>query len=921
LPWVFAITFLVSASLLFVLQPMIGKILLPKFGGSPAVWTACMLFFQAALLVGYAYAHWSPDRLGVRKQGTVHCVLLLLPVLLLPLGWLVLPFAVMPLGLAADWAPPGEIHPVPVLLLVLGLTIGVPFFVLAATAPLLQRWYSSSDRPTARDPYYFYAASNLGSMVALLSYPVLIEPLFGLTVQSWFWVAAYLGCAALIFGCLMLVRQAPVAVVAAEPVPVALPAPALETAFQEEPSFRVPAQPPPAADMATAVTTAPTDARLAIGDIPEAIIVSDKVTWSQRLLWVFRAFVPSSLMLGLTMYFTTDIAPIPLLWIIPLAVYLLSFIVAFSRLPAVVHKLFVLAMPGPVLFVITIMNVEGLRFGRFGAVLLMIHLAALFAVAMVCHGELAQTRPSARHLTDFYIWIAVGGVLGGLFNALVAPFVFTRLAEYPLALVLACLAIPSLTGKAPVRWRALPDLLPVPGMFVSGLILTKLRLSAEDFEKPGPLAASDIVWLWLFGVLCLLGIIVGPIVARKERISRAFDFAIPLMLSFWAVCFDMQAKSLLLLTGVTLAVIALSLGLMVIYVYNRQVWASFSLMWPILMALTMGMMLMKALGSAMAWSSSNFDTSSRVDETLLFGMPLLVALLGCDRPIRFGLGVGAVLLVTSIIHGANEPALLHTRSFFGVYKVEKSGNYHRLLHGTTLHGMQSIDEKRRDEALTYYHRTSPVGEILVDFERRDIKPPLAVIGLGVGTMASHAQPGQEIDFYEIDPAMVQIARNPEYFTYVTDAEKRGAKLQIILGDGRLQLGKAPDGHYGLIVVDAFNSDAIPTHLFTREAVQLFMRKLAPNGILAFHISNRYLKLAPVLGNIARDLGLQAIRRFDNDDALPGKNSSDWVMLARNYDDYGEVPINEGWDTVDIPPGTALWTDDFTNLLGIYRWQD
>src|SRR5262249_47102308 len=203
-----------------------------------------------------------------------------------------------------------------------------------------------------------------------------------------------------------------------------------------------------------------------------------------------------------------------------------------------------------------------------------------------------------------------------------------------------------------------------------------LRLSAADFEKPGPISTSDIVWLALFGVLCVFGTIIGPIVAWKERISRAFDFAVPLILLCWAASFDVKTTSLLVLTIVTVAVIALSFGLMAIYTYNHQVWACFTQMWPILMALTMGMMLMKALGSAMAWSSSNFDTSSRVDETLLFGMPMLLALLGCDRPIRFGLGVGAVLLVQSIIHGADEPALLHTRSFFGVYKIEKAGNYH-----------------------------------------------------------------------------------------------------------------------------------------------------------------------------------------------------------------------------------------------------
>ncbi len=379
----YSITMFVGATLLFVVQPMVGKMILPLLGGTPAVWSTCMVFFQAALLGGYAYAHASAALLGVRRQMLLHVALLALPLAVLPL-------AVNPALLRG-----GDANPVLDVLLLLGISVGLPFLVVSATAPLVQQWFTRTGHPAARDPYFLYAASNLGSMLALLGYPTLIEPTLRLRGDGWLtqtrlWSAGYAALAVLIALCALALWMRE------------------EQAVREEPRdgtlAEAPSEPPPG--------------------------------WGLCLRWIALAFVPSSLLIGSTTYITTDIAAVPLLWVMPLAIYLLTFILAFGRWPARLHRTVVAGMV-PVVLVVFFLMLSGFKQRIWITVLW--HFLLLFVVALACHGELALTRPPARHLTQFYLLLSVGGVLGGLASALIAPMVFRSLLEYPLVMALGCL--------------------------------------------------------------------------------------------------------------------------------------------------------------------------------------------------------------------------------------------------------------------------------------------------------------------------------------------------------------------------------------------------------------------------------------------------------------------------------------------------
>jgi hypothetical protein len=401
----FAITALVSATLLFLVQPMVGKMVLPILGGAPLVWNTCMVFFQAMLLAGYGYAHASTSWLAVRRQAALHGALLLLPLLTLPFY------------ISERWTPPTESNPAPWLLLVLLISVGLPFFAVSATAPLLQKWFASTTHPSARDPYFLYAASNVGSIMALLVYPILIEPNLPLEQQRWLWARGYIAFVALSLGCAGMLWRSPTS------APKNLEAPVRpEQGVQD-----------------TAAGSAEMRA--------------------QRLRWLALSFVPSSFMLGLTTHITTDIVAIPLLWIIPLTIYLLSFTLVFARKPPLSHRLMIESFP-----VIMLLLVTTIAFRSVGPLLMLVglHLLAFFLAAMVCHGELARTRPATTRLTEFYLLMAIGGVLGGLFNALIAPLVFKVPLEYPIVMMLACLLWPRQVGGAETRrTRALDIAMPL----------------------------------------------------------------------------------------------------------------------------------------------------------------------------------------------------------------------------------------------------------------------------------------------------------------------------------------------------------------------------------------------------------------------------------------------------------------------------
>jgi hypothetical protein len=382
LPILFALTLFISASLLFCIEPMIAKMILPVLGGSPSVWSTCMVFFQGVLLTGYAYAYAMTAWLGLRRQVALHFGVLLLPLL-------VLPFAITP---GTVRAPSPDSNPSVWLLGLLLTSVGLPFFVGASTAPLLQKWFAETRHPAAKDPYFLYGASNLGSLIALLGYPILMEPSLRLAQQGLLWAVGYGVLAALTLICAVLVLRAPRA------LPHAIDE-SLSGAAASHPLVR------------------------------------------QRLSWVAFAFIPSSLLLGVTTYLSTDVASIPLFWIIPLALYLVTFVLAFSRREILPFRERTRALRLAILVLVLVTCLHSVQ-----AIFVPLHLLVFFLAALVCHGELARRRPSVRHLTEFYLAISLGGVLGGVFNALIAPVVFDRVVEYPLAMVLACLALPASPG-------------------------------------------------------------------------------------------------------------------------------------------------------------------------------------------------------------------------------------------------------------------------------------------------------------------------------------------------------------------------------------------------------------------------------------------------------------------------------------------
>jgi hypothetical protein len=741
----FALTLFVSAALLFVLQPMVAKAVLPLLGGSPAVWSTCMVFFQSALLAGYAYAHFITSRLALRRQVLIHAGLLLLPLWYLPLTF----------GAASD--TPGAVSARPVfwLLGLLGSAVGIPFFAVATTAPLLQRWFSETHSPGARDPYYLYGASNLGSLLALLSYPFLIEPNIPLGRQSALWTGGYLILAALALVCAVVVWNTPRA-----------------------------------------------------EGLHDALHSTARPSRQHWLRWLVLAFVPSSWMLGVTAYLSTDIAPVPLLWVVPLSLYLLTFVVAFARRPIVPHARAVGALPWLVVPLAIVMG-----FGLVQPYWIALHVAAFAVGALVCHGELARLRPSGEHATSFYLALATGGALGGAFNAIIAPLVFNRLAEYPLAVILACLAVSS----------------NVPG---GGLVSARGMQAPRDDDR---------------SIVTNLGL------------RTAF---LPLLvLGLTAILVKGGSESLL---GIAATIV--DAGLLVLACATQR-----------------------------------------------------------SRPVRFALAIGAAWLASGMAAGIDGRELFRRRSFFGVSRVTEvaDGTVHRLFLGTTLHGQQCFEPGREEEPLTYFTRTGPVGQVFGNAPWRNGSSSVAVIGLGAGSLAAYAGAGERWDFYEIDPVVASIARDPRYFTYLQ--RSRAAPLSVILGDARMRLRDAPAHGYGLIVFDAFSSDAVPTHLLTREALALYRDKLTRGGILAFDITNRYLDLEPVIGALARDVGWAALIRADLDvlraEKDAGKQPSIWSVMAANRSDLGLLVTDRRWHPPRVSASERVWTDDYSNLarhFGRYR---
>ena len=719
---VFALALFTSAALLFWVQPLVAKMLLPLLGGAPSVWNTCMVFFQALLLAGYAYALLLSQRFSLRNQAILHAFFLLA-------AGFVLPFTLSQRVLASV---PTQTSPIGWVLITLLVTVGPPFLLLSATAPLLQRWFSHSTHHSARDPYFLYAVSNAGSMLALLGFPFLLEPAFAVRTQNWIWAVGYAVLAALVITCAILLngRRA-----------------------------------------ATSHTTV-------IEDQPAV-----KVARAQRFEWVLLAFVPSSLMLGVTTFIATDVASVPLIWIIPLALYLLTFIVAFGNKQLIKLPLTSILFPSALLvlgaFVILSPPISVW-------VTISLHLLVFFFAALVSHQRLAQSRPPVSKLPEYYLWIAVGGVLGGIFNALLAPLIFSTPFEYPAAIILALLLRP---------------------------------------------------------------------VNDQEQKTRSW-----LRITFPTFIF--------------------------------------------------------VLTFALAIVIPRFEFSGKLENGLVLLLPLVLCFaFSFRRPIVFALALAALMFASIPYLNASVQTLTTDRNFFGVWRVTTNPHeeFRRLYHGSTVHGVQLNDPARKCEATSYYHKDGPLGQVFAVYNSKPSIKPVAATGLGAGTIGTYAAAGQEWDFYDIDPAIVRIASDSRYFTFLSDCTK--AQYRVILGDARLRLREAPAGKYGLLIMDAFSSDSVPAHLLTTEAMNLYLDKLSTDGMLAFHISNRYLNLEPLLSGLSRRAGLVALIRRDDERNVVGRYPSVWVVMARNDSALDTIATDDRWTRVQ---GDMVWTDDFSNILSLLK---
>jgi hypothetical protein len=723
----------VSALLLFSVQPLFTKMVLPRLGGSPAVWSVAMVFFQSLLLAGYAYAHILMQIRNSAVAVAVHIVLLVVAFLTLPLS-ISTGFGQPPNSAYAFW-----------LLGLFALSIGLPFFALAANNPMLQAWFVRTGHPAGPDPYFLYASSNIGSFLALLSYPVLFEPMFSLRSQNLMWTAGYAMLILLIAGCGALLLRAPASVATLHIEETDAPAPSSTT----------------------------------------------------KARWIFLAAVPSGLLIAVTAHISTDVAAAPLLWVLPLSLYLLTWVLVFQSRPLFPHKWMLMLQPLAIAGVVMLLAIGGeqnllLTLGG--------HQLCFFVIAMACHGELARTRPPAKYLTGFYVALSFGGMLGGLFAGLISPYVFSWVAEYPILLALAALCRPPADERWP-QWSR---------------------------------------WYW-----ALLAALAIALIAPTYRDSgRSFA-----------------------------------------WLEDHRVWVA-------------GAVGVLAGAAALGLNASRW----KVFATVVLALVL----------IRF--------------YPADDGRVETVRSFFGVHKivVTPHGQYHVLMHGTTIHGAQKFlnDDGSpvdgRPEPITYYHKDGGIGQAITAIRERKGAPlRVAVIGVGAGTLTCASEPGESWKFFDIDQTMVDTARDPKYFTYIKSCEP---DVKPVIGDARLTFAKEPDGIYDMIIVDAYSSDAIPIHLATEEAMKIYKSKLAPQGVVVMHVSNRHLELESVVVGIADANDLKSWV-YDEDSGRDDEYifATDVVVCAREEADVGPLASSDKWAETEPTDGQRNWTDDYSNILGaVYR---
>lgn len=765
-PALFATTLFLSSFLLFVSQPMEGKMLLPWLGGTPSVWNACMLFFQAVLLLGYLYAHLLSTKLKPRLQIVIHAAVLVLPFALLPPG---LPAAVTESDLLGE-------SPIRWLLFALAFSIGPAFFAISATSPLLQAWYFRTNEASgkAKNPYILYAAGNVGSLLALVAYPLVVEPGLAISGQATTWTIGYAFLVTMIMAAGGLLWAS-----------------------------------------ATKKTAAGGKAAPAASDELEDVHLgfdahTELDEWAsgtggkarQRLWWILLAFVPSSLMLGVTTFLTTDIASIPMLWVLPLALYTLSFVMVFARYGARSDKMMSWVLP---LFIVPVLFLTFTDYRQNLWLIITLHLAAFFAVAISAHGRLALSKPPPKDLTAFYFCMAVGGVLGGAFNTLVSPVVFTKVSEYPLMLIVAL-------------WVCRP----------------RVKVPAYRYAMVAAAAGAGVMFLM-----------------TKLYADGALE--------------DLAT----------------------------------------------------ALTTKTDWS---FDAARTA---LVYGVPFVWALvtIAARKPALTYAALAGVCVV-AVARDLHTSTIHRSRSFFGTLAVRsyEGPDLHSLVHGGILHGEQwTADEAARAEPRSYYHKDGPLGQIMQALDDLVENPSIGAIGLGAGAVAAYGHRDNNLTFFELDPNVEKLARDPKLFTYVDDCIKRWCNLDIVIGDGRLKL-KESEKVFDLIIVDAFSSDAIPVHLITLEALETYFSKMTASGIVAFHISNRYVNLEPVLLNLAKEMSLGYAVREETDDDETGRGASTWVILAQKEGIFEKIAIDDDrWRGLIEEEGIGVWRDDYANVARAFTW--
>jgi SAM-dependent methyltransferase len=677
----YAATIFVSAFLLFLVQPVMAKEILPWFGGSATVWTTCLVFFQTTLLAGYAYSDLAVHRLTSRAQIKLHTVLLLASL------------SVLPIIPGAGWKPTGAENPSWLILGLLAATIGLPYFLLSTTSPLVQAWFARA-RPGA-SPYRLFALSNLASMLALVGYPFLLEPWVPTRLQAIGWSFAYalfVGlCAAAGWSSVKRLRV---------PATIALPAGAATGRGND--MDEAPPAPP------------------------------------RQLLWCTLAATGSLLLLAVSNHITQNIAAVPLLWIAPLAIYLLTFIICFDASGWYRRDVF-LSMLSAGLGVMA-WTVADPSLTHELAIQIGVLCGGLFLACMFCHGELVRLKPAPKYLTRFYLMISLGGAGGSVLVGLVAPLV---LPAY--------------------------------------------------FELAGGLALCALLLLW-----------------QVRRDHAVFG---------------------------------------------------------------------------------------------VLGLAACVVTIGC--------GVWAVREFYDNTTSA-------TRNFYGVLRVQEFGQsdeYRRrsLIHGSIMHGTQYQSPDYRSQPTTYYTQTSGIGRLIESLHPRALPLKVGVIGLGAGTLATYGAKGDVYRFYDINPGVLDIAQRD--FSFLQDSD---ATIELALGDARLSLEREPTQNFDVLAIDAFSSDAIPVHLITSEALAIYKRHMKPGGVIAFHVTNRFLNLVPVVDALAKAHGLHAIHIVDDGEGNALASRSDWVLLSESREALERPRLAEPAIEIEPRPDWRLWTDDFNNLVQVLK---